>query len=93
MIRSFKCKETEKAFNLEPSKKLPFSIQKVLLRKLEMLDYAVSLQDLRVPPANKLESLKGDRRGQHSIRVNDQWRVCFVWHDGCAYGVEVVDYH
>ncbi len=93
MIKSFKCKETEKIFNLEQSKKLPFSIQKVALRKLEMLDYAVNLQDLRIPPSNRLEALKGNRCGQHSIRINDQWRVCFVWRDSHAYQVEIVDYH
>ncbi len=63
------------------------------LRKLDMLEAAVSLEDLRIPPANHLEALKGDRAGQHSIRINDQWRICFVWRDGAAWDVEIVDYH
>lgn len=93
MIKSFRCKETEKIFNLERSTKLPPSIQKVALRKLEMVDYSVDLEDLRIPPSNKLEALKGSKFGQHSVRVNDQWRVCFVWRDGNAYQVEIIDYH
>jgi proteic killer suppression protein len=93
MIKSFKCKETEKLYHLEQSKKLPFAIQKVALRKLEMIDYAIDLRDLRVPPANNLEALKGNRKGQHNIRINSQWRVCFMWQDGNAYDVEIIDYH
>ena len=93
MIISFKCKETEKLFHLEKSKKLPTSIQKVALRKLEMLSYAAELRDLQVPPANRLEALKGNRKGQHSIRINNQWRICFVWDNGHANNVEIVDYH
>ena len=93
MIKSFKCMETEKIFNLERSTKLPFSIQKVALRKLEMVEYAINLQDLQIPPSNRLEALKWNRRGQHSIRINDQWRICFIWRDGYAYQVEIVDYH
>lgn len=93
MIKSFKCKETQRIFELEGSRKLPPTIQKVALRKLEMLDYAAELNDLKVPPANRLELLKGKRKGQHSIRVNNQWRICFVWRTGNAYQVEIVDYH
>jgi len=86
-------KETEKIFNRERSQKLPSDIQQVALRKLRMLNRAVTLQDLRVPPANRLEKLAGDRMGQHSIRINDQWRICFEWVDGDAQNVEIVDYH
>ena len=93
MIRSFKCRETAKIFNRQHSRRLPQSIQQVALRKLRMLNRAVTLQDLRVPPANRLEKLKGDRDGQHSIRINDQWRICFEWQNGDAYNVEIVDYH
>lgn len=93
MIRSFKCKETETIFNLNYAKKFPFSIQRVALRKLRMLNQARNLNDLRVPPGNRLESLKGDRKGQMSIRINDQWRICFEWHENDAYNVEIVDYH
>ena len=75
------------------SRKLPQDIQQVALRKLRMLNRAITLNDLRVPPANHLEKLKGDRTGQYSIRINDQWRICFVWQDGDAYDVEIVDYH
>jgi proteic killer suppression protein len=93
VIRSFKSKETERIFYRQRSRQLPGDIQHVALRKLRMLNRAVSLQDLRVPPANRLEKLKGDRAGQYSIRINDQWRVCFEWKDGDAYEVEIVDYH
>ncbi|MCO6431144.1 MAG: type II toxin-antitoxin system RelE/ParE family toxin [Deltaproteobacteria bacterium] len=93
MIRSFKCKETEKIFNLERSRKFPPNIQQVAVRKLRMVHRAVSLVDLRVPPANRLEKLHGNRSGQWSIRINDQWRICFNWHDGNALNVEIVDYH
>jgi proteic killer suppression protein len=93
MIRSFKSKETEKIFNRERSQKLSSDIQQVALRKLRMLNRAVTLQDLRVPPANRLEKLSGDRMGQHSIRINDQWRICFEWVDDDAQNVEIVDYH
>jgi proteic killer suppression protein len=93
MIRSFKSKETEKIFNRQRSRKLPQDMQQVALRKLRMLNRAVSLQDLRVPPANHLEKLSGDRNGQYSIRINDQWRICFEWRDEGAYEVEIVDYH
>lgn len=93
MIRSFKCGETEKIFNLERSQKFPNDIQQVALRKLRMLNRSMTLADLRVPPANRLEKLHGDREGQWSIRINDQWRICFEWRDGDAYDVEIVDYH
>ena len=82
MIRSFKSKETERIFNRERSRKLPADIQQVALRKLRMLNRAVTLQDLRVPPANRLEKLSGNRASQYSIRINDQWRICFEWKDG-----------
>ena len=93
MIRSFQDKETERLFNREVSRKLPQNIQKVALRKLWVLDSADVLQDLRLPPGNYLEKLSGDRAGQHSIRINDQWRICFKWRDGDAYNVEIADYH
>lgn len=93
MIRSFKSRETERLFQREESRKLPPTMQTVALRKLRMLDSATILDDLRIPPANRLEALSGKRKGQHSIRINDQWRVCFVWKDGNAYDVEIVDYH
>lgn len=93
MIKSFKCRETEKIFNREFSKKIPKGIHRTALRKLRMLNRSVTLNDLRVPPSNHLEALKGDRKGQHSIRINIQWRVCFVWKSGDAHDVEIVDYH
>ncbi len=93
MIRSFKSKEAEKIFNRQRSRKLPPNIQQVALRKLRMLNRATTLQDLRVSPANRLEKLSGDRIGQHSIRINDQWRVCFEWQERDAHNVEIVDYH
>lgn len=93
MIKSFNCKETELIYELKCSRKLPSGIQRIALRKLEMLDAAVEINDLRVPPANRLEALKGKRKGQYSIRINKQWRICFVWRSGHAYQVEIVDYH
>jgi proteic killer suppression protein len=93
MIRSFKDKEAELVFNRSFSPRLPQSIQKIAFRKLRMLNRAVTLNDLRVPPANRLETLKNERKGQYSIRVNDQWRVCFEWRDGDAFQVEITDYH
>lgn len=93
MIKSFKDKETEKLFNRHFSKKLPQNLQHLARRKLVMLDAAPELNTLRIPPGNKLEALKGDRKGQHSIRINDQWRVCFRWKTGDAYDVEIADYH
>jgi len=93
MIKSFRSRETEKIWNGIRSKRLPQSIQQIARRKLRMLNNARSLNDLRVPPANRLEALRGIRKGQHSIRINDQWRICFVWMDGDAINVEIVDYH
>ena len=93
MIQSFACKETAKIWMGEPSRRLPPGIQDVARRKLRMLNNAQSVSDLRVPPNNRLEALQGSRRGQHSIRINDQWRICFRWKDGDAYDVEIVDYH
>jgi proteic killer suppression protein len=93
MIKTIKNKETEKIYNREYSKKLPGDIQRIAMRKLWMLDAAPDIYSLRVPPGNRLESLHGAREGQYSIRINDQWRICFRWHDGNAYDVEIVDYH
>jgi proteic killer suppression protein len=93
MIESFKCKETEKIFEREYSRRLPTDIQQTAFRKLRMLHHSSSVEDLRVPPGNRLESLSGNRKGQYSIRINDQWRICFVWHHNGAYDVEIVDYH
>jgi proteic killer suppression protein len=93
MIESFKCKETEKLFYRQFTKHLPQSIHKSAMRKLWMLDAAIRLDDLKVPPNNQLEALKGDRKGQYSIRINRQWRICFIWSDGHAGNVEIVDYH
>ncbi|MBW1939413.1 MAG: type II toxin-antitoxin system RelE/ParE family toxin [Deltaproteobacteria bacterium] len=93
MIKSISDKETAKIFRREKSRKLPADIQQVAYRKLRMLNNAQNLQDLRVPPANRLEKLKGDRAGQYSIRINERWRICFRWRGGDAYDVEIVDYH
>ena len=93
MILSFRDREAERLFSRFLSRKLPTDIQRVALRKLRMLSRATSLRDLRIPPANRLEKLHGDRSGQHSIRINDQWRICFVWHGHDAAHVEIVDYH
>ena len=93
MIRSFKCSETEKIYQRAHSRKLPQSIQRVAMRKLWVLDAAMNLNELRVPPSTRLEVLRGDRKGQHSIRINQQWRICFRWRTGDAYDVEIVDYH
>ena len=92
MIRSFRCKDAEALFDDRPSRRFQ-AIQNGARRKLEMLAAARALDDLKVPPGNRLEALKGNRRGQHSIRINDQWRLCFRWEDGDAYDVEIVDYH
>ena len=93
MIQSFKCKEMEKIFNRLFSKKFPNDIQRVALRKLRMLNRATILNDLKMPPANRLELLKGNRKGPYSIRENDQWRIFFIWRKGDAFDVEIVDYH
>ena len=93
MIKSFRDRNTERLFNREPVKKLGSAMQRSALRKLRILDAASTLGDLRVPPGNRLEKLEGVREGQHSIRINDQWRICFRWRSGDAYDVEIVDYH
>ena len=93
MISTFICRETEKIWTGLPSGKLPPHIQSRARRKLRMLNNAQNLQDLRIPPANRLEALHGNRAGQHSIRINDQYRICFIWRQGNAYQVEIVDYH
>jgi len=93
VIQGFRCQETEKIWKGKGSRRLPADIQRIALRKLTQLSAAESLNDLRVPPGNRLEALKGDLVGRHSIRINDQWRICFVWKDGHAHEVEIVDYH
>lgn len=93
MIRSFRDRDTQRLFQREQSRRLPADVQRIALRKLVILDGAESIQDLRPPPGNRLERLAGDREGQHSIRINDQWRLCFRWTDGDAEDVEIVDSH
>ena len=93
MIKSFADRETQRLFSREPVRRLPADLLRIMLRRLVALDAAEALQDLRVPPGNRLEKLKGRRSGQYSIRINDQWRVCFGWKDGDAHDVEIVDYH
>jgi len=93
MIKSFRCADTEKLFRGEYARKLPHDIQRVAMRKLWILDAVPDLNSLRVPPGNRLEALSGNRLGQYSVRINDKWRVCFRWHDGNAYDVEIADYH
>ena len=93
MINDFLDAEAERIWRGEASRRLPRDIQRTARRKLRMLNNAQTLADLRLPPANRLEALKGDRRGQYSIRVNDQWRICFIWSSGHAFRVEIVDYH
>ena len=93
MIRSFRDRETEMVFRRERTRRLGSDVQRITLRKLAVLDAAESLRDLRVPPGNRLEKLSGNREGQHSIRVNDQWRICFRWRDGDAHDVEIAGYH
>jgi proteic killer suppression protein len=93
MIERFACKETEKFFRREFSKRLPTNIQQAAYRKLRMLHRSSTIQDLRMPPANRLEALTGNRKGQHSIRINQRWRICFEWGDGNAKNVEIVDDH
>jgi proteic killer suppression protein len=93
VIRSFADREAEKMWRGERSRRLPADIQQTARRKLRMLNAAAGLDDLRIPPANRLEALKGGRKGQYSIRINDQWRICFRWNDGAASDVEIVDYH
>jgi len=93
VIKSIRDRETAKIFSRQRSSRLPVDIQQVAYRKLRMLNNAQSLADLSLPPGNQLEKLSGDREGQHSIRINDRWRICFKWRDGDAYQVEIVDYH
>ncbi len=92
MLKGFRCKETEKVFQRRRPRKFG-GIQRIALRRLLVSDAAGSLKDLRIPPSNRLEKLLGDREGKHSIRINDQWRVCFIWLGGDAFDVEIVDYH
>ena len=93
MIRSFRCSETKKIFRREFSRKFPDNMQERAFTKLNAIDAAIHIQDLRLPPSNRLESLKGNRKGQWSIRINDQWRICFEWTENHAENVEIVDYH
>jgi proteic killer suppression protein len=93
MIVSFRDAETAAVWDGRRSRRLPGDIQAGALRKLRLLNNARRVDDLRVPPGNRLEALKGARAGQHSIRINDQWRICFIWREGNAYEVEIVDYH
>jgi proteic killer suppression protein len=93
VIRSFKDPEAQKILQRERSARLPHDLQQVAYRKLRMLNNAQTLADLRIPPANRLEKLTGRRAGQHSIRINDQWRICFEWREDHAHDVEIVDYH
>ncbi len=93
MIRDFSDRDTEALFRRRRPRRLPETIHRAALRKLVMLNAAVELGDLRAPPGNRLEKLVGDRAGQHSIRINDQWRICFTWLEGDAYDVEITDYH
>ena len=93
MIKSFKDREAERIYSRRFSRKLPHDIQEIALRKMKMINNAVSINDLRIPPANRLEKLEKDRTGQYSVRINDKWRICFKWRDGDAYDVEITDYH
>ncbi len=93
MIRSFKDKKTENVWRQIPVKNISYNIQRVALRKLFMINRAKSLKDLEIPPANRLEKLKGDRRGRYAIRINKQYRICFKWEGTDAYEVEIIDYH
>ena len=93
MIKTFKCKETQKIYNRMFSKKLPQDIQRTAYKKLLMIEASIDVDDLKTPPANRLEKLSGDRVGQYSIRVNKQYRICFRWENGFAFDVEIVDYH
>ena len=93
MIKSFNSKETEKVWNGERSGKLPLEVQKIGRRKLRMINNSVDVNDLRIPPANRMEKLTGDLKGHYSIRINDQWRIVFKWSEGHAFQVQIVDYH
>jgi len=93
VIQNFRCQETARIWKGKGSRRLPADIQRIALRKLTQLSAAAVLDDLRVPPGNRLEALKGSLAGLHSIRINDQWRICFVWKDGHAHEIKIVDYH
>ena len=93
MIKSFRDSNTERVFRRQFVRKLPREIQQRAFMRLNAIDAAVRLEDLRLPSSNRLEALKGDRKGEHSVRINDQWRICFLWQDGHAECVEIVDYH
>lgn len=93
VIRSFRSRAAEEIWYGKKARELPTEIQRIARRKLRMVNNAQNLMDLRVPPGNRLEALKGDRAGQYSIRINEQWRICFVWREGDAYDLEIVDYH
>ena len=93
MIKSFRDANTERVFNRELVKRFSREIQQRAFMRLNAIDAAVRLEDLRLPPSSRLEALKGDRKGEHSVRINDQWRICFLWRDGHAERVEIVDYH
>ena len=93
MIKDFKDAETQTLWETGRSRRLPASLRAIALRKLAVLHWSTSLLDLKVPPGNRLEALRGSRKGQHSIRINDQYRLCFVWRNGDAHNVEIVDYH
>jgi len=93
MIRNFRDRETQKLFERRRTRKLPREIERVARRRLLVVDAAEKLEDLRIPPGNRLEKLVGRRRGQYSIRINDRWRICFRWQRGDAFDVEIVDYH
>ena len=92
MIKSFKCKETKKLFQRKVSHKLQIDIQRLAMRKLWLIDAAENINDLRIPPSNQLEKLKGDRKGQYSIRINNRWRICFEWRGNNSFKVEIIDY-
>ncbi len=92
MLKSFRSKEAERLFNRQRVRRFGV-FERTAQRKLRQLDIATELRDLAAPPGNRLEALKGDRKGEHSIRINDQWRICFLWRDGDAYDVDIVDYH
>lgn len=93
MIRSFADRDTERLWEREPVRRFPPDLRRIMLRKLGLVDGAVQLDDLRIPPGNRLEKLRGDRAGQYSIRINDQWSICFRWRNGNADDVAIVDYH
>jgi toxin HigB-1 len=93
VIRSFADRDTERLWEREPVRRFPSDLRRIMLRKLGLVDGAVQLDDLRIPPGNRLEKLRGDRAGQYSIRINDQWRICFRWRNGNADDVAIVDYH